>query len=121
MIPRRVIGKFSIRLVPDQHPDEVSKLVIEYVERLHKERGSPNHCACMHFHGGRPWMADPADPNFTAASKAVERIWGVTPDMTREGGSIPVTLTLQVGRHVSPRVPCQNFFYFSNTFRQIAQ
>ena len=27
VIPRRVIGKFSIRLVPDQMPDEVEKCV----------------------------------------------------------------------------------------------
>ena len=25
MIPRKVIGKFSIRLVPDQQPDEIEK------------------------------------------------------------------------------------------------
>ena len=28
VIPRKVIGKFSIRLVPDQTPDEVKKHVI---------------------------------------------------------------------------------------------
>lgn len=96
VIPRRVVGKFSIRLVPNQHPDEISKLVIDYVERLHKERGSPNICKCEHFHGGRPFMSNPGDPNFVAAKKAMQRIWGVEPDFTREGGSIPVTLTLQV-------------------------
>jgi Cys-Gly metallodipeptidase DUG1 len=30
-----------------------------------------------------------------AASKAVETVYGVKPDMTREGGSIPVTLCFQ--------------------------
>lgn len=30
-----------------------------------------------------------------AASKAVERVYNVKPDLTREGGSIPVTLSFQ--------------------------
>lgn len=42
VIPRKVIGKFSIRLVPDMHPDEVEKQVTTYVEKLFKDRGSPN-------------------------------------------------------------------------------
>ena len=42
VIPRKVIGKFSIRLVPDQEPHVVEKHVRDYVEKVHKERGSPN-------------------------------------------------------------------------------
>lgn len=42
VIPRKVIGKFSIRLVPDMQPQEVEKLVKAHVEKVHKERGSPN-------------------------------------------------------------------------------
>lgn len=42
VIPRKVIGKFSIRLVPDMQPEEVERLVKEHVEKVHKERGSPN-------------------------------------------------------------------------------
>ena len=43
VIPRKVIGKFSIRLVPNQEPDVIEKQVRDYVEKVHKERGSPNH------------------------------------------------------------------------------
>lgn len=42
VIPRKVIGKFSIRLVPDMQPDEVEKLVTAHVEKVFKERKSPN-------------------------------------------------------------------------------
>lgn len=42
VIPRKVIGKFSIRLVPDMQPDEVEKLVTAHVEKVFKERNSPN-------------------------------------------------------------------------------
>ncbi|KAK3076247.1 Cys-Gly metallodipeptidase, partial [Coniosporium uncinatum] len=46
-------------------------------------------------HGGKWWVASPDHWNFTAAAKAVEHVWGVKPDLTREGGSIPVTLTFE--------------------------
>ncbi len=42
MIPRKVTGKFSIRLVPDMDPADVEKRVIAYLEKLHADRGSPN-------------------------------------------------------------------------------
>ena len=42
VIPRKVIGKFSIRLVPDMDPSQVEKQVRDYVEKIHRERGSPN-------------------------------------------------------------------------------
>jgi Cys-Gly metallodipeptidase DUG1 len=47
------------------------------------------------LHGGKPWLADTNHWNYTAAIKATEKIYGLSPDMTREGGSIPVTLTIQ--------------------------
>lgn len=33
VIPGKVIGKFSIRLVPNQEPEEVEKLVFDYVNK----------------------------------------------------------------------------------------
>ena len=42
VIPRKVIGKFSIRIVPDMHPDEVEKLVRAHVEKVHADSKSPN-------------------------------------------------------------------------------
>lgn len=33
VIPGKVIGKFSIRLVPNQEPEEVEKLVFDYVHK----------------------------------------------------------------------------------------
>jgi nonspecific dipeptidase len=47
------------------------------------------------FHGGRCWLSDPDHPNYLAGSRATKMVYGVEPDLTREGGSIPVTLTLQ--------------------------
>lgn len=44
---------------------------------------------------GKPWTEDPNHPHYEAAKRAVKHVFNVEPDMTREGGSIPVTLTLQ--------------------------
>ena len=38
----KVTGKFSIRLVPDQKPEAIGKLVIDHLRNVHKQRGSPN-------------------------------------------------------------------------------
>ena len=42
VIPRKVVGKFSMRLVPNQKPAEIEALVVKYLEGIHKERKSPN-------------------------------------------------------------------------------
>lgn len=42
VIPAKVIGKFSIRIVPNQTPENVEKNVKEYINKLWKARGSPN-------------------------------------------------------------------------------
>ncbi|EPB72387.1 peptidase dimerization domain protein [Ancylostoma ceylanicum] len=42
VIPSKVIGKFSIRLVPNMKPEKVNKIVIDYLNELWKKRGSPN-------------------------------------------------------------------------------
>lgn len=95
VIPRKVIGKFSIRIVPDQTPDLIEKYVVEHFNNLWTKRGSHNVMKISMVHGGKPWTEDPNHPHYTAASKATKHVYGVDPDMTREGGSIPVTLTLQ--------------------------
>jgi len=95
VIPRNVIGKFSIRLVPNQDPKEIDRLVKDYLEKLHKERGSPNTCKVEPHHSGKPWMSDFKHPHFDAGRKAIKMVYGCEPDLIREGGSIPVTLSLQ--------------------------
>jgi len=95
VIPRKVIGKFSIRLVPNQDPDKVGKQVISYLESEFKKMDSPNKVSIVMPNGGKPWVADPHDANFSAGKKAMKTVFGVEPDLTREGGSIPVTLTFQ--------------------------
>jgi len=95
VIPRKVVGKFSIRIVPNQTPELVEKVVVDYCNKVWAKRNSPNKMVASLFHGGRCWLSDPDHPNYVAGTRATQMVYGVEPDLTREGGSIPVTLTLQ--------------------------
>ncbi|KAF8333112.1 CNDP dipeptidase [Cantharellus anzutake] len=86
-------GKFSIRLVPDMTPELVDPIVINYLEGEFAKLNSKNKLKIENLHGGKPWVTDPGHWNYKAAIKATETIYKKTPDLTREGGSIPVTLT----------------------------
>ncbi|WKY13296.1 hypothetical protein Q1695_004258 [Nippostrongylus brasiliensis] len=88
VIPSKVIGKFSIRIVPGMRPEKVNKMVVDYLNELWKKRGSPNTFRPRLGHDALPWMADINDENFRA-------VHNVDPDYIREGCSIPITLTFQ--------------------------
>jgi nonspecific dipeptidase len=91
VIPRHVIGKFSIRIVPNMKISTVAELVEKHVKNFMKERNSPNKISVKLEHGGNYWVADPNDPQYIAARKATVAVHGIEPDLTREGGSIPIT------------------------------
>ncbi|KAJ7621054.1 hypothetical protein FB45DRAFT_928219 [Roridomyces roridus] len=93
VIPAKVAGKFSIRLVPPQTPDSVTPLVEAYLKSEFAKLGSKNSLHVELLHDGKPWVADYKHWNYNAAIKATEAIYSQKPDLTREGGSIPVTLT----------------------------
>ena len=45
--------------------------------------------------GGKWWLSDIKHPNYEAAAKAIYKVFGVTPDYNREGGSIPIAQMLE--------------------------
>ncbi|KAJ3070833.1 hypothetical protein HDU98_006174 [Podochytrium sp. JEL0797] len=95
VIPAKVTGKFSIRSVPDQTPEKIAELVKKHVEAEFKKLGSKNTLRLDAPQGGKCWVADVDNWNFVAARSAIEKVFKTSPDLTREGGSIPVTLTFQ--------------------------
>lgn len=96
VIPAKVIGKFSIRLVPSMTREHVEKCVTSYVEAIHEKLDTGNIVKCfIAKKPARPWLADTNSDNFQAAIKAVTDVWGIAPDLTREGGSIPITLVFE--------------------------
>ena len=60
VIPARVIGKFSIRLVPDMKPARVQALVRAHLDREFAKLGSPNRLTvAMRGSGGARARAPP--------------------------------------------------------------
>ena len=95
VIPAKVIGKFSIRTVPDMVSEKVDAAVFAHVKSEFAKLKSKNSVGVELQHSGNWWVASPKHWNYTAASRAVEAVFKTTPDLTREGGSIPVTLTFE--------------------------
>jgi nonspecific dipeptidase len=95
VIPAKVIGKISLRIVPDMTPEEVEAKVKAHIQSEFDKLGSPNTLEVTMLHGAKAWVSDVNGPNYVAARKAVETVFGQAPDLTREGGSIPVTLWLE--------------------------
>ena len=63
-----MIGKFSIRTVPDQDPEQIVSLTEGYLRKLWSQRGSPNKMS-VRGEGERGWLADTNTVNFQAASR----------------------------------------------------
>ncbi|ONH70206.1 Cys-Gly metallodipeptidase DUG1 [Cyberlindnera fabianii] len=95
VIPAKVKGKFSIRTVPDISSEKLTQLIVDHVNEQFKLLNSPNTCEAELIHDGDYWLSDPFNDNFTAARKATKAVWNIDPDLTREGGSIPITLTFE--------------------------
>ena len=87
VLPSTVHAKISMRLVPNQDPEEIGRLFKEYVEKI-----TPRtvHVNIQLEHGGWPTIVDLDMPAIKAAVTACETVFGQTPVFMREGGSIPV-------------------------------
>jgi len=77
-------------------------MVISFVREQSSQLGSKNKIRCWHGDTSRPWLRDVNHWNYRAGHRAIERVLGCAPEYTREGGSIPITLTFQecLGRKV---------------------
>ncbi len=90
VLPARASAKFSFRLVPNQHPDQVAATLKKFLEA----RVPPGiKMDLISFHGA-PGVVVPLDsPYMDAAARAIEAGFGRRPVFIREGGSIPVVST----------------------------
>ncbi|CAN5770652.1 dipeptidase [soil metagenome] len=92
VLPARAMAKVSMRLVPDQNYRDIERLFMEHVRALAPDGVTVEVEA---LHGGQPWRADPTEPIFEAASRALSQAFGKDPVFTREGGSIPIVQVFQ--------------------------
>lgn len=72
VIPAKVSGKFSIRLVPPQTPDNVDPLVIKYLSTEFAKLGSKNTIMVENCGSGKPWVENYKHWNYEAAHRATE-------------------------------------------------
>lgn len=87
VLPSKANAKISMRLVPNQNSEEITKLFHEHFEKIAppyvKVKVSPHH-------GGEPVVTPTDGIAYQAAEKALEESFGKKPIPTRGGGSIPI-------------------------------
>jgi acetylornithine deacetylase/succinyl-diaminopimelate desuccinylase-like protein len=88
IVPHQAEAKLSCRLVPDQTPERVFRLIERFV-RQHCRDAEVVHEASL-----RPYLVDPSGPHLEAAQQAMFEAFGKRPVLTREGGSIGAVVTM---------------------------
>ncbi len=87
VIASKAYAKISMRLVPDQDPDEITELFISHFESIAPKgvqvKVSPHH-------GGYPYVTPIDNIGYKAANKAYSETFGVPAIPQRSGGSIPI-------------------------------
>jgi acetylornithine deacetylase/succinyl-diaminopimelate desuccinylase-like protein len=87
VIPSKAYAKISMRLVPDQNPDEITNLFQTHFEKIApqgvKVKVKPHH-------GGEAAVTPIDSLGYKAAALAYESTFGKKPIPVRSGGSIPI-------------------------------
>ncbi len=92
VLPSFAAAKVSMRLVPDQDPEQIFQAFRDHVLRL----APPGVTVKVgDHHNAAPFLTSPDHPMIRAAERALKRAWPKPPAMLREGGSIPVMATFQ--------------------------
>jgi acetylornithine deacetylase/succinyl-diaminopimelate desuccinylase-like protein len=87
VLPAKAHAKISMRLVPDQNPEEIFKQVRDYIQQI----APPSvRVRCQFMHGAPASITDYQIPAIQAAATAYQKVFGNDPVYIREGGSIPV-------------------------------
>jgi len=87
VLPAKAMAKISMRLVPDQDPEQVYQQLLRYLET---NAPATIRWQVIKMAGGFPSITDREIPGVVAMSKALEATWGKRPMFRREGGSVPV-------------------------------
>jgi len=99
VIPSKAYAKISTRLVPNQDPEKIARLVEGRIRRSLPKSVS---CEFKLLSTGRPWVGDCRHPILQKGSCALEKGFGKKAVFIREGGSIP--LVEQIDRMF--KIPC---------------
>jgi acetylornithine deacetylase/succinyl-diaminopimelate desuccinylase-like protein len=87
VLPSKAYAKISMRLVPHQHPEEITALFSKHFSAI----APPSvRVVVRPHHGGFPVVTPTDTPEYQAAHLAMETTFGKAPIPMREGGSIPI-------------------------------
>ncbi|MEK7325095.1 MAG: dipeptidase, partial [Chloroflexota bacterium] len=87
VLPCKAMAKISMRLVPDQDPEEVEAQLRKYLTK----NAPPTVTWDLKAFGKGPGVLTPRDSvGAKAAARALETVFGLPPVFRREGGSVPV-------------------------------
>jgi acetylornithine deacetylase/succinyl-diaminopimelate desuccinylase-like protein len=92
VLPAHAMAKISMRLVPDQDPDDVHQQLLSYMEQT---APASVKWEVIPLASGSPSISDRENPGVQALNQALEDTWGVRPVFKREGGTIPVVAQMQ--------------------------
>jgi acetylornithine deacetylase/succinyl-diaminopimelate desuccinylase-like protein len=87
VLPSKAYAKISMRLVPNQTSDEITRLFADHFTKIAPPAVT---VVVKPHHGGEPVLTPTDSVPFLAASKAMETTFGKKPIPTRGGGSIPI-------------------------------
>jgi acetylornithine deacetylase/succinyl-diaminopimelate desuccinylase-like protein len=99
VIPSKAYAKISTRLVPNQDPAKIAKLVERHIRHLLPKTVT---CKFEVLSTGKPWVAPYSHAIFQKAIRALEAGFGKKAVFIREGGSIPFVTQM----HDTFKVPC---------------
>jgi len=87
VIASKAYAKISMRLVPNQQPEEITQLFSDHFKAIAPEGVT---VVVNPHHGGEPVVTPIDSIGYMAASKAYEHSFGKKPIPVRSGGSIPI-------------------------------
>lgn len=87
VIASKAYAKISMRLVPDQDPDEITELFTTHFKSIAPKSVKIKVTA---HHGGLPYVSPTDSIAYKAAAKAMNKSFGKMPIPVRSGGSIPI-------------------------------
>ena len=87
VLPSKAMAKVSCRLVPDQDPADIERLIKDHIDTV---APSGVRVKVTFLHGGKPWRANLTGAIYDAARAALKAAFDREPVITGEGGSIPV-------------------------------
>ncbi|KAJ8090465.1 hypothetical protein PM082_019063 [Marasmius tenuissimus] len=89
VIPGTVGCQLSIRIVPDQNLDTITKSLHNFLLGSFQALNSPNKLEVNVDHTADWWLGNLDDPWSKDLESAIQEEWGAEPLRIREGGSIP--------------------------------